>query len=332
MADAQQDPRLRAGHQGGRLLLAAGAFTIANNYLPGAGHLDIALLNGVGLVTLALGAASLRFPWDRVHRRAPLVLVLIAFALIAVSNLYGGVSSFSYAVYFVVVFVWVGLAQPPGTSFALAPLATAAYLLPALLADEPEPYAVSSVTVAVPVCVLVGETLARTVRRLERAHAEVVAQREHEQAVVDVLADGVLVVGHDGTVTASNRCAADLLGLPAERLRGAPPPVPVGAPGVPVVSHVAGRWVEAVATELDDTGELVVALRDITRQRALDEAKDLFLATTSHELRTPLTAVKGYVHVLQKRWTQLDDAARLDALRTIGQRTEDLVALTDHLL
>jgi signal transduction histidine kinase len=76
----------------------------------------------------------------------------------------------------------------------------------------------------------------------------------------------------------------------------------------------------------------VVAVRDVSRAHALDAAKDLFLATTSHELRTPLTAVKGYVHVLQRRWDQLDDAARQEALNTVAERTDALVTLTDHLL
>ena len=324
--------RLRAGHQGGRLLLAAGALTLVNNYLPGSGHLDIAVLNAVALTTIALGVVALRTPWDRMSPRAPLLLVLVAFALIAVSNLFGGVGAYSYATYFVVVFVWVGLAQPPRTSFALAPLATAAYLLPFLLVDDPPANAISSVTVAVPVCILVAETLARTVRRLERSHAEVVVQREHEQAVVDLLADGVLVLDPEGRVESCNRCAVDLLGGDHLGMLGAPPPVPVGAPGAPVVSHVAGRWLEVVATDLPDTGERVVTVRDISRQRALDEAKDLFLAASSHELRTPLTAIKGYLHVLQRRWDRLDDAARQDALATIGERTDALVALTDHLL
>ncbi|MDP9406011.1 MAG: PAS domain-containing protein [Actinomycetota bacterium] len=327
-----RDGRIRAGHQGGRLLLAAGAFTLVNNYLPGSGHLDIAVLNAVALTALALGAVCLRVPWDRLSPRTPLLLAVAGFALISVSNVYGDVSAFSYAIYFVVVFVWVGISQPPGTSFWLSPLAVVAYVLPFLVTDTTETAAVSSVTVAVPVCVLVGETLARSVRRLERSHAAVVAQREHEQALVDVLADGVLVLDADGAVVSCNRSAADLLATPRERLVGAPMPVSVGPPGTAAQAQVDGRWVETVMTVLPETGERVVALRDVSRQRALDEAKDLFLATTSHELRTPLTAVKGYVHVLQRRWEQLSDEARLSALRTIAERTDALVSLTDHLL
>ncbi len=110
------------------------------------------------------------------------------------------------------------------------------------------------------------------------------------------------------------------------------PTLALDADGEPVHSHVGAHWVETVATRLPGCDERVVTLRDISRQRALDEAKDLFLATTSHDLRTPLTAVKGYVHVLQHRWDPIDDETRLRALATISERTEALVSLTDHLL
>ena len=327
-----QDARSRAGKQGGQLLLAGGAFTLINNYLPGSGHLDIAALNAVAVATLALGLACLFVPWDRLPERTPVALTLVVFALIGLADVFGGVSAYSYAVYYVVVFVWVGLTQPPGTSLWLSPLAAAGYVIPFLVNEPEAPAAVSSVGVAVPVCVLVGEVLSRAVRRLERSHADVVAQRDHEQALVDVLADGVLVLDAHGDVASCNRSAAELLATPAAELVGAAVPVPVGVPGTPVQAQVGDRWLETVATVLPETGERVVAVRDVSRQHALDEAKDLFLATTSHELRTPLTAVKGYVHVLQRRWYQLDDEARLAALRTLAQETDALVALTDHLL
>jgi hypothetical protein len=159
------------GEQGGRLLLAAGVFTLVNNYLPGAGHLDLAVLNTVGVVAALLGLICLRVPWERLPQRAPLAMAPVAFALISLSNLFGGVSDFSYAVYFVVVFVWVGIAQPPRTSWWLLPPAVLAYLLPFLLSEDPPANAISSVSVAIPVCILVGEVLARTVRRLEQSRS-----------------------------------------------------------------------------------------------------------------------------------------------------------------
>ena len=324
--------RVTAGRQGGQLLLAAGAFTLVNNYLPGSSHLNVGVLNAVALLAAALGAACLVIPWDRLPLRAPLVLLLAAFGLLATAGTFGDVSPYSYAVYYVVVFVWVGIAQPPGTSLWVSPLAVVSYLLPFLVADAPPPTAIGSVTVAVPVCVLVGEVLARQVARLEQSRAAAVAQSEHEQAVVDVLADGVLVLAPDGTVASCNDAAATLLGVPREELVGSRPPCELGAPGDVLHSTVGPRWLETVATVLEATGERVVAVRDISRHRALDEAKDLFLATTSHELRTPLTAIKGYLHVLQRRWDVLDDDRRRAALATVAERTDALVALTEHLL
>lgn len=345
--------RTTGGAQGGRLLLAAGVFTLVNNYLPGSGHLDRVVLNAVALVAIALGLACLRVPWERLHPRAPLPLALVAFAMLSLSNHFGGVSAYSYAVYFVVVFVWIGIAQPPGTAWWLVPPAAAAYVLPFLVAADPPATALPSVTVAIPVCVLVAEVLARTVRRLEQSqdalrsrvqrveqlarlaaeqHGEVVTQRAHEQAVVDVLADGVLVLDARGLVLSCNQVAVALLGTTPEVLVGTAPPLVVGADGEPVPAQVGARWIETVATRLAGTDERVVTMRDVSRQRALDEAKDLFLATTSHELRTPLTAVKGYVHMLQRRWEVLDEPTRIAALATIAERTEALVTLTNHLL
>ena len=324
--------RAAGGRQGGQLPLAAGAFTLVNNYIPGSGHLDVPVLNLVAALAPLPGAVCLVVPWERLPLRAQLVVVLAAFVMLATGSHYGDVSAYSYAVYYVVVFVWVGIAQPPRTSLWLAPVAVVSYLLPFLVDDAPPTTAIGSVTVAVPVCVLVGEVLARQVSRLEQSRAAAIAQSEHEQAVVDVLADGVLVLAPDGTVRSCNDAAATLLGVPRDELVGARPPCEVGAPGDVLHSTVGARWLETVATVLEATGERVVAVRDISRHRALDEAKDLFLATTSHELRTPLTAIKGYVHVLQRRWDVLDDDRRRAALATVAERTDALVALTEHLL
>ena len=323
--------RVTAGRQGGQLLLAAGIFTLVNNYLPGSGHLELAVLNTVGVLAVLIGAACLVVPWDRLHVRAPLAVLVVALTMLPTASIFGNVSPYSYAVYYVVVFVWVGIAQPPRTSLWVAPLAVVAYLVP-FLVETPPPTAIASVTVAIPVCVLVGEVLARQVARLEQSRSAAVRRGEHEQAVVDALADGVLVVGEDGRVVSCNEAATALLGVPRSALVGAPPPLEVGAPGDLLHHTVGARWLETVASRIGQTGELVVALRDVSRHRALDEAKDLFLATTSHELRTPLTAIKGYVHVLQHRWDALDEPRRRAALETVAERTDALVALTEHLL
>ncbi|MBV1852144.1 HAMP domain-containing histidine kinase [Catellatospora sp. NEAU-YM18] len=60
--------------------------------------------------------------------------------------------------------------------------------------------------------------------------------------------------------------------------------------------------------------------------------RDLFIAVTSHELRTPVTVIKGYADTLRDHWDQLDEEARREAARVIGQRTDELARLVDRLL
>jgi diguanylate cyclase (GGDEF)-like protein len=161
-----------AARHAGLLFGAAGALTIVNNYVPGSAYLDEAFLNVVGVLCLIVGGLLPRLPWGRWPERATLVITPFAFALIAVANQRGGVSTYSYAPFFILVFMWVGLHHRRGTSFLLAPLAAAAYVAPGLLAADAPDGALSSVTIAIPACLLVGEAIARTVGRLRRTEEE----------------------------------------------------------------------------------------------------------------------------------------------------------------
>jgi signal transduction histidine kinase len=166
------------------------------------------------------------------------------------------------------------------------------------------------------------------------AALQAVLRREaHEQSVVEALADGVAVINADGLVTSWNSAAAIMTGIGASDALGRPPPVPVGPAGVPAEHQLAGdRWIEAVSTRLPDTAETVLALRDVSDQKAMERAQNLFLATTTHEIKTPLTVVNGFAATLQKRWDELAPEDRERALAAIVRRSETLVRLIDQLL
>ncbi len=83
---------------------------------------------------------------------------------------------------------------------------------------------------------------------------------------------------------------------------------------------------------IPETGEIVADFRDITSAKELEEAKDLFLATTSHELRTPITVVTGFASTLADRWDKLSDGDRRAHVHTIAERAKSLGRLIDHLL
>ena len=165
------------------------------------------------------------------------------------------------------------------------------------------------------------------------AFEEVVRQRAHERAVIDASADGIAVLDADGLVRQWNPAAHRLTGLPPELATGRPPPFPLPEPGEKLTYKLAsGRWIDLLCTGLSGRGEKVLDFRDITAEKELEEAKDLFLATTSHELRTPITVVQGFASTLANRWDKLPDADRRSAVQTIAERAGSLARLVEQLL
>jgi signal transduction histidine kinase len=165
------------------------------------------------------------------------------------------------------------------------------------------------------------------------AYQDAVRQRAHERAVFDASADGIAVLDGEGRVLRWNPAAAELTAVSAEAVIGQKPPFPLPAPGEKLTFQLGtGRWLDVVSAQIEETGELVVDFRDVTAAKELEEAKDLFLATTSHELRTPITIVRGFASTLDTRWDKLSDAERRSAVHTIAERSRSLGQLMDHLL
>ncbi len=162
---------------------------------------------------------------------------------------------------------------------------------------------------------------------------EVVRQRAHERAVIDGSADGIAVLDEGRLVRQWNPAAHRITGTSAQDAIGKPPSFPLPDPGSTLTHKLPnGRWLDVLCTSLADTRELVIDFRDVTAAKELEEAKDLFLATTSHELRTPITVVQGFASTLASRWDQLADTERRAAVRTIAERAGSLGRLVEQLL
>ncbi|GAA3963364.1 hypothetical protein GCM10023085_52520 [Actinomadura viridis] len=165
------------------------------------------------------------------------------------------------------------------------------------------------------------------------AYAEVVRQRAHERAVTDASADGIAVLDRDGLVRQWNPAAHALTGIAPRDAVGRELPFEIPTPGETLTIPLeSGVWLNVLAAEIEETGELVVDFRDVTEAKALEDAKDLFLATTSHELRTPVTVVQGFASTLANRWDEMTDADRRSAVATIAERAQSLGRLVEHLL
>jgi PAS domain S-box-containing protein len=165
------------------------------------------------------------------------------------------------------------------------------------------------------------------------AFEEALRQRAHERAVIDGSADGIAVLDGAGLVRQWNPAAHRLTGVAADDAMGKPPPFPQPEPGAKLTHRLpGGRWLDVLCTALASSDERVIDFRDVTAAKELEEAKDLFLATTSHELRTPITVVQGFASTLAARWDQLTDNDRRSAVQTIAERAGSLGRLVEQLL
>jgi signal transduction histidine kinase len=167
--------------------------------LPVAGS-NPAAIAAVSATALALGAVFWVAPWERWPQLAGLGVVPVAFALIGLGNAFGGASLDLYGVFFVVVFVWIGMAQPPRAALLAAPLAAAAYVLPLLFLPVSLAEGVSGALITISVCVLVAEGIGWGVSRLEQMELALRSERDRTEQLreLDELKDRFLsTVSHE---------------------------------------------------------------------------------------------------------------------------------------
>ena len=167
-----------------------------------------------------------------------------------------------------------------------------------------------------------------------QAYREAIDGQRRLSAVIGGLADGIAVLDVLGMVNAWNPAAERLTGLSAQDVVGLPFPLPLGTPDAPVEHHLGeGRWVEVAANSVSEIPDLqVVALRDISRQKALEAAKTMFVAATSHELKTPLTVIKSFAEWLRDNVETASPERRKLALDAVVSSADELHQIVEQIL
>jgi PAS domain S-box-containing protein len=195
------------------------------------------------------------------------------------------------------------------------------------------------------------------------------SQREEaakSQSVLESIADGVLVLDHNGRVLLVNPAAEELLGFSGIALEGqhfrhmlglGETPVhrelarslyselrkkmeadadaalvPEGSVRLEAETRVLAVNIAPLIVTLGSTPGLVAALRDITREAEVERLKNEFISTVSHELRTPMTSIKGYTDLLFLGMAGgLTDTQR-NFLKIIKSNADRLTALVNDIL
>ena len=194
--------------------------------------------------------------------------------------------------------------------------------------------------------VTLSESLNGMAGRLESLVAEITSERDRDRAMIGSLAEGVLAVGPDGTVTVANDAANRYLGLPegAESARLDALPAAIldavleargeGAPGVDRRQVVMPDGVELEITvarlAADRDAGTVITLRDVTEQRRLERARRDLVANVSHELKTPIAALKGFLELLEG--DGVGERHRREFLASMSQETARLERLVEEQL
>lgn len=148
-------------------------------------------------------------------------------------------------------------------------------------------------------------------------------------AVIDNLADGLLVVDLNGKIARVNPALFTLFGIEQTDLTGCACQdifsqkivelveqtrrklrkvfiAEIALPGGGTAKAVATAIVKDADSESNNEQKdrcigAVLLIRDITSEKEVDQMKTDFISTVSHELRTPLTSVLGFAKIIKKK-------------------------------
>jgi signal transduction histidine kinase len=328
----------------------------------------------VALASLSLACLVLYYVgryWSvRLASAIFLVLIVVAIAFAdSPGELVNGRSLFD----FVIPIILAGVLLPPSATFVFAGLSDAALLILAWgngLAPN-VPALVGFFIIAL-VAWLSGRGLENALSELRALNAELetrvqertrdlrealtreLAEARKNQAILQSIADGVIVFDETGHASVANPAISGLLERPPSRIVGAtlddlldtapeadrqrvkdlfqaqsvlPKPEPIVWGDKTLSINVA----PLLSAPADPVG-FVAVFRDITRETEVSRMKSMIVAMVSHELRTPLNALSGLAEMLAENVYGELNSRQMDVVARILLNAKRLTSLVGDLL
>lgn len=145
------------------------------------------------------------------------------------------------------------------------------------------------------------------------------------QAILNSIADGVIVFDKQNVATLANPALSQLTDIPIQNIKGMSLNTFVKAKNIPQASEQSiveliqnpeqpeinprvawgDKFLSASVAHVQDSATKetigsVAVFRDITSETQVEKMKDNFVAVVSHELRTPLNAIMGHAEILKE--------------------------------
>lgn len=208
----------------------------------------------------------------------------------------------------------------------------------------------------------VGEGFNRMAESLGRFHAmrldQILAERHRLDTVIDSIDHGLLIIDDRGRIERINPVAVRQLGDPDTATPGAeaaalfagsrvadcialllgdPSRDPLdGEDGRDLQREVDGshRSFSWSLTPFSDARRrgLLLMLRDVSEERAMERMRTEFVLRAAHELRTPATGMRMSVGLLLERLRGRGDEREIELLRTLEEEMDRMVRLIAQLL
>ena len=179
-----------------------------------------------------------------------------------------------------------------------------------------------------------ADGLNKMAERVQQLVGTVTGERDRARTLVAGLAEGVVMIDPSDEVIVANDAAMRMMG------DGLDPTLT----SLVARAREEQRLVEGAEVELsaggalavtavplsEPAGTVVLTLRDVTEQRALDRTRRELVANVSHELKTPVAAIRGFLELMEDE--SMPPEARREFVGLMSTEAARLQRLVDEQL